>query len=178
MKAIAERRPGRSKLVYDKTKRTIVAVTKGSQAPRALNITADDADMFAVATLSTQWLTERWGELTKAGAVAMKFSSWDKGDALTQFELGPLPADSLVDGVVTAETGVLPADSGVHIVLHPGKGPASSNSTFVAPDGSPHHATARVLEDGNDKALDVHFVDLQPRLTTQHIEPQQPRGVN
>lgn len=33
MKAIAERRPGRSKLVYDKTKRTIVAVSEGSQTP-------------------------------------------------------------------------------------------------------------------------------------------------
>ena len=47
MKSIAERRPGRTKLVYDKTRRTIVAVAEGAQAPRALNITADDADMFA-----------------------------------------------------------------------------------------------------------------------------------
>ena len=53
MKSIAERKPGRTKLVYDKTKRTIVAVAEGTQAPRALNITADDADMFAVMTLSS-----------------------------------------------------------------------------------------------------------------------------
>jgi hypothetical protein len=33
MQAIAARKPGRSKLVYDKTKRTIVAVAEGSQAP-------------------------------------------------------------------------------------------------------------------------------------------------
>jgi len=39
MKSIAERKPGRTKLVYDKTKRTIVAVAEGAQAPRALNIT-------------------------------------------------------------------------------------------------------------------------------------------
>ena len=164
MKAIAERRPGRSKLVYDKTKRTIVAVTEGTQAPRALNITADDADMFAVATLSARWLTEHWGDLTEAGVVSIRFSSWDKGDALTQFELGPLPAASLVEGVVTAKTESLPANAGVHIVLHPGEGPAPSNSTFVAPDGSPHHATARLRKDGKDEVLEVHFVDLQPEL--------------
>ena len=69
MKAIAERRPGRSKLVYDKTKRTIVAVTEGTQTPRALNITAEDADMFAVATLSSRWLSDRWGIVTRNRAL-------------------------------------------------------------------------------------------------------------
>jgi len=65
MKAIAERKPGRTKLVYDKTKRTIVAVAEGTQTPRALNITADDADMFAVATLSSRWLREQWPVITR-----------------------------------------------------------------------------------------------------------------
>jgi hypothetical protein len=46
MQAIAERRPGRTKLVYDKTRRTIVAVSAGASAPRGLDITAEDADMF------------------------------------------------------------------------------------------------------------------------------------
>jgi len=46
MEAIAERRPGRTKLVYDKARRTIVAVPAGAQTPQALNITAEDADMF------------------------------------------------------------------------------------------------------------------------------------
>ncbi len=45
MKAIAERKPGRSKLVYNKEKRTIEAVADNAQNPRALNITAEDADM-------------------------------------------------------------------------------------------------------------------------------------
>jgi hypothetical protein len=43
---IAQRRPGRTKLVYDKTRRTIVAVAVGAQPANALNITAEDADMF------------------------------------------------------------------------------------------------------------------------------------
>src|ERR1051326_5499528 len=87
MKAIAERRPGRTKLVYDKTKRTIVAVTEGSQVPRALNITADDADMFGVVTLSTQWFRDHWDDIKAGGPVEISLSTWDNGDALTQADL-------------------------------------------------------------------------------------------
>ncbi len=46
MQAIATRQPGRTKLVYDKSRRTIVAVSANDQTPRGLNITAEDADMF------------------------------------------------------------------------------------------------------------------------------------
>jgi len=46
MQAIAERRPGRTKLVYDRSRRTIVAVSASDQTTRGLNITAEDADMF------------------------------------------------------------------------------------------------------------------------------------
>src|SRR5258705_11563258 len=84
MKSIAERRPGRTKLVYDKTKRTIVAVAEGSQTPRALNITADDADIFAVATISSRWLREQWTKITGDSATSTDFTAWDNGDALTQ----------------------------------------------------------------------------------------------
>src|SRR3954463_7926640 len=83
MKSIAERRPGRTKLVYDKTKRTIVAVTEGTQAPRALNITADDADMFAVVTLSSRWMRENWQAIKRDGVSTVNLSCWDNGDALT-----------------------------------------------------------------------------------------------
>src|ERR1039457_4837011 len=84
MKAIAERKPGRTKLVYDKTKRTIVAVAEGSQVLRALNITADDADMFAVVTISSSWLRDNWTSLAANGRILTRFSSWDEGDAFTQ----------------------------------------------------------------------------------------------
>jgi hypothetical protein len=46
MQSIVERKPGRTKLVYDKTRRTIVAVSAGDTASRGLNISAEDADMF------------------------------------------------------------------------------------------------------------------------------------
>ncbi len=47
MQAIAQRKPGRSKLVYDKTQRTIVAVSTSDDTVRGLNISAEDADMFS-----------------------------------------------------------------------------------------------------------------------------------
>ncbi len=46
MQAIASRRPGRNKLVYDKTKKTIVAISSTDTTTPGLNITAEEADMF------------------------------------------------------------------------------------------------------------------------------------
>lgn len=46
MQAIAQRKPGSSKLVYDKTRKTIVAVSTSNTTVRGLNIAAEDADMF------------------------------------------------------------------------------------------------------------------------------------
>ncbi len=46
MEAIASRKQGRTKLVYDKSSRTIVAVSLTDQTVRGLNISAEDADMF------------------------------------------------------------------------------------------------------------------------------------
>lgn len=46
MQAIATRRPGRNKLVYDKTRKTIVAVSSTDHTTTGLNITAEEADMF------------------------------------------------------------------------------------------------------------------------------------
>ena len=168
MKAIAERRPGRSKLVYDKTKRTIVAVAEGAQTPRALNITADDADMFAVATLSSQWLNDHWPVIMRDRMLPVRFSSWDGGDALTQCDLGPLPASSVVGGtILLGEATVPPAGTELRIVLRPGKGPVSEGSTFIAPDGSVHHAATLRHTEGKDESLDTDFVDLQPELAVR-----------
>lgn len=48
MQAIAQRKPGRSKLVYDKVSKTIVAVSNTGYVPTGLNISSEDADMFFV----------------------------------------------------------------------------------------------------------------------------------
>jgi len=47
MQAIAQRRPGRTKLVYDKATKTIVAVSQTTQVPAGLRISSEDADMFS-----------------------------------------------------------------------------------------------------------------------------------
>ena len=46
MEAIAQRRPGRTKLVYDKTSRTIIAVSATEHKTNVLDISPEDADMF------------------------------------------------------------------------------------------------------------------------------------
>ena len=164
MQAIAERKPGRSKLVYDKTKRTIVAVAEGSQAPQALNITADDADMFSVVTLSVEWFRERWPELKKAGLLPVTFSSWDDGDALTQSELCVQPSPTTVEGSVLL--GRQPTDRrpGLAIILLPIDGPTSKPDVFVLPDGAAYRA--QVLPTGGQPAspFDVEFADVEPQL--------------
>jgi len=166
MKAIAERKPGRTKLVYDKTKRTIVAVAEGTQAPRALNITADDADMFAVVTLSSQWMRDRWSDI-QHGALAVTLSKWDGGDALTQADLGVQPSCDRETGTILLEGQAKePAAGSIEIVLARGTGPADA-ATFVAPDGSGYRASCWREADGGREAIDVSFVDVQPELATR-----------
>ena len=46
MQTIAARKPGRNKLVYDKTRKTIVAVSSTDYTATGLNISAEEADMF------------------------------------------------------------------------------------------------------------------------------------
>jgi hypothetical protein len=168
MKSITERKPGRTKLVYDKTKRTIVAVTEGTQAPRALNITADDADMFAIATLSSRWLRDRWPAIKQDGAVAVTMSSWDNGDALTQSDLGVLPSPAVVGAAVLLGDGSRPPEGvHLHVVLQPAAGAKPDAATFAAPDGSWHRATGALIQNGNKEAVEVCFADVEPELATR-----------
>jgi molybdopterin/thiamine biosynthesis adenylyltransferase len=168
MQAIAQRKPGKTKLVYDKTKRTIVAVAEGTQVPRALNITADDADMFAVATVASAWLRQQWPHILREGGISCRFSAWDEGDALTQCELGPLPATTIVQGSVSL-AGREFASEGLwfRVLLSPiekvGTGPAE----FIAPDGSAYRATAFRIHNENEEPISTVFADVQPELATR-----------
>lgn len=47
MQSIAQRKQGKTKLVYDKKRKTIIAVNSTSQVTAGLNISSEDADMFA-----------------------------------------------------------------------------------------------------------------------------------
>lgn len=168
MKAIAERKPGRTKLVYDKTKRTIVAVADGAQAPRALNITADDADMFAVVTLSSDWLREHWPQIKRDGWMPVTLSSWDQGDALTQADLGPQPSPSSEQAAILLADRIDAApEMHVHIVLTRSDESSTDAATFAAPDGSFHRATGREVANGSKQPIEVYFADVQPELATR-----------
>jgi molybdopterin/thiamine biosynthesis adenylyltransferase len=163
MKAIAERKPGRSKLVYDKAKRTIVAVAEGTQSAQALNITADDADMFGVITLSSEWLRQNWPALTSAGILPLEFSSWDTGDALTHASLCVQASPETVSGVLILRqvTGEPVAKLG--ILLEPSRRPTSRQDVFVAPDGDAYEA--KVVDGaGQPRARDIVFADVEPQL--------------
>jgi molybdopterin/thiamine biosynthesis adenylyltransferase len=164
MKAVAERKPGRSKLVYDKTKRTIVAVAAGVDTPRALNITADDADMFAVVTLSSEWLRKQWPQVEKDGKIAVRFSSWDDGDAFTQVDLGSQPSTAIVEGVISLRKETGPASGPAPIVTLAVSEPSPNDlAVFVAPNGVTYRAAA--VQGG--RRAEVAFADVQPELATR-----------
>jgi molybdopterin/thiamine biosynthesis adenylyltransferase len=160
MQAIAERKPGKSKLVYDKTKRTIVAVAEGTQTPKALNITADDADMFAVATLSAEWLRGHWSSLKQSGRLPVSFSSWDGGDALTQSELCVQPSSVRVDGWLLLDKQSDQPASAITITLTPSDA-TLRRFAFVSPEGAAFHADA-ILKLG--QSVEVEFADVEPQL--------------
>src|SRR5580693_2316084 len=167
MKAIAQRRPGRTKLVYDKTERTIVAVAEGAQSARALNITADDADMFAVVTLSSRWLSDRWPLISRDRAIPIRLSSWDDGDALTQYDLGVQPSPSDIEGMVILGEGTSPPDGIQLNIVRTDDVPAADPSRFVAPNGEVHRALGWRHINGHAAQIEVAFVDVQPALASR-----------
>lgn len=97
-----QRKPGRNKLVYDKTKRTIVsvvsAVAEGSQAPRALNITGG----MEMETKHTPlpWIREQFqdGELLPDG-------TGYAGDMIDSNEIINVDSDGAETWVATTSNG-------------------------------------------------------------------------
>ncbi|TFV48275.1 HesA/MoeB/ThiF family protein [Bradyrhizobium niftali] len=166
MQAIASRKPGRSKLVYDKTKRTIVAVAEGAQVTKALNITADDADMFGVVTLSSEWLRANWPNLERAGSLPTTFSSWDDGDALTHSELCVQKSPQTVSGTVFLEKPSGP-ETDLGIGLEPAPNGRSGPGKFLSTDGVAY--IGRVTDGSSSlyHGSDVVFADVEPQLDTR-----------
>jgi molybdopterin/thiamine biosynthesis adenylyltransferase len=169
MQAIAERKPGRSKLVYDKTKRTIVAVAEGAQAPQALNITADDADMFGVVTLSAEWLREKWPDLKSAGFMPIAFSSWDDGDALTQSELCIQASPVTVRGALLLDQHQSKEPAELGILLEPTDREAFAQDVFVSPEGAAYRA--RIVSQGRQHlpSANIVFADVEPQLALRRM---------
>lgn len=164
MQSIAERKPGRSKLVYDKTKRTIVAVAAGSQTVQALNITADDADMFGVVTLSSEWVRENWPLLKGSGFLPVTFSSWDDGDALTQSELCIQPSPVTVSGTLVFGHQHGEQATELKFILEPAESATSRQDVFVSPEGAAYRC--RIVDRGQQNAAstDIVFADVEPQL--------------
>jgi molybdopterin/thiamine biosynthesis adenylyltransferase len=171
MKAIAERRPGKTKLVYDKNKRTIVAVAENSNTVSALNITAEDADMFGVLTLTSRWLEDRWSALKEKGTLSIPLSAWDGGDAFTLHDIGVQGAATAVEGeIFIGESRQSDSQHSVRLFLaavDPSTPPAPAR--FVAPDGTVYKASSQFSKDGVTSELDVEFVDIQPALDKRRI---------
>ena len=105
MQAIAQRRSGRTKLVYDKVQKTIVAVSATDQPPKGLNISSEDADMFcsSVVTITSDYLDAHWSNLVSTGILPTQLSEWDEGDAYSLCEIGPLPGYKRILGAVVLE---------------------------------------------------------------------------
>ncbi len=164
MQAIAERKPGRSKLVYDKTKRTIIAVAEGSQMPQALNITADDADMFGIVTLSSEWIREKWPQMKSAGFLPVTFSSWDDGDALTQSELCVQASPATVRGALLLGQYHGKEAAELAIILEPTEGATSEQDVFVSPEGAVYRGRFVNRGQQNPPSPDIVFADVEPQL--------------
>ncbi len=164
MQAVAQRKPGRSKLVYDKTKRTIVAVTEGAQTPQALNITADDADMFGVITVSSEWLREKWPELNRAGILPVAFSSWDDGDALTQSELCVQASPITVLGTFLLDQYQAESSQGLAILLERTEASSSKPDVFVSPEGTRYRGQIVQPAQPSCQPSDIVFADVEPQL--------------
>src|SRR5206468_2882106 len=145
----------------DKTKRTIVAVAEGAQAPRALNITADDADMFGVITVSSRWLRQQWPELVRDRKLSTSFSSWDDGDALTHCNLGRQPSACTVDGELSFDEKPASEKTRLFVRLIRLEGASSVASSFAAPDGFYYQGTAWSRVNGTSQPISVIFADVQ-----------------
>jgi molybdopterin/thiamine biosynthesis adenylyltransferase len=168
MKAIAERKPGRSKLVYNKDKRTIEAVSDNAQTPRALNITAEDADMFGVATLSSQWLREHWSDLRRDRFVHMRFNSWDDGDAFTQVDLGPQSGPTIVEGTIALDDHTLSANGKqLRIVLTADDSASAQADAFKAPDGGVFKPSGFRRVGSTEEPVEISLVEVQPALASR-----------
>jgi len=168
MKAIAERRPGRTKLVYNKDKRTIEAVSDSAQTPRALNITAEDADMFGVATVSSQWLREHWADLKRDRFVRVRFSSWDDGDAFTHVDLGPASGPTVVDGtIVLGDPSAQHNGAPLRVVLTADESVNPELGGFNSPDGGTFKVSAWRKNGNAEEPVEISLVEVQPALANR-----------
>ena len=130
--------------------------------PHALNITADDADMFAVATLSSAWLREQWPQIVQEGWCIVPLQRVGRRRRAHPVRLGPLPSPTLVQGSVLLAGREYLKGMALRVLLNPAEKGGSDPSEFVAPDGSSYRATALRTQNGSNESIAAVFADVQP----------------
>ena len=127
--------------------------------------------MFAVVTLSCHTLRTQWARLERDRILPIRLSSWDDGDAFTEYDLGAQPAPTTVRAALLLDdsTAVSPGVE-VRIVLHKIDPPTAHDpSTLRAPDGLTYRAAPSRHHNGASDTLTPVFVDLRPALATRHL---------
>ena len=165
MQAIAQRRSGRTKLVYDKAKKTIVAVSTTDQISRGLNISSEDADMFcsSIVTITSDYLDGHWSQLVDTGILPTQLSEWDGGDAYTLSEIGPLPGHKRTLGAVVLED-VDVADFSVVIRLQKNH---DEGGVYRCPTGTEYGITAERVNREEKKQLEVRVENIAESISSR-----------
>ena len=165
MQAIAQRRSGRTKLVYDKAQKTIVAVSATDQPPRGLNISSEDADMFcsSIVTITSNYLDAHWSQLVDTGILPTQLSEWDEGDAYTLSELGPLPGHKRTFGAVVLED-IDVADFPVVIRLQKNH---DEGGVYRCPNGTEYGITAERVNREEKKQLEVRVENISESISSR-----------
>ena len=94
MQAIASRRPGRNKLVYDKTKKTIVAVSSYRLYNNWLEYYGRRSRyvLSTMITIPSEYLNTNWKKLVDNKILPIILSEWDDGDAYSLSSMGIFPS--------------------------------------------------------------------------------------
>ena len=165
MQAIAQRRSGRTKLVYDKAQKTIVAVSATDQPPRGLNISSEDADMFSssIVTITSDYLDAHWSQLLDTGILPTQLSEWDEGDAYTLSEIGSLPGHRRTFGAVVLED-IDVSDFPVVIRLRKNH---DEGGVYRCPNGAEYGVTAERVNGEEKKPFAVRVENISESISSR-----------
>jgi len=168
MQAIAARRSGRNKLVYDKTRKTIVAVSTTDYTTTGLNISAEEADMFLceIITIPLEYLNNNWKKIADNKILPIILSEWDDGDVYSLSSIGKWPGQKEVYGaIVIGERDI----KEYQIVIQLKKTSADQNFDYVSPLGEKFKAIS-YSNAGKMKGEKIitHIVDVGYEISTRN----------
>lgn len=170
MEAIAGRKPGKNKLVYDKIKKTIVAVSITEQTEQkvtALNISAEDADMFSqkTITITSQYLNKNWEKLITDCILPIELYEWDEGDAYTLKSLGLSPGQKIISAAMVLEEKQI---SEFPIIIRIHKSSNDGIYNYISPEGNQYNVMAKQLLMGTFENVRIVVADLDKELPSRY----------